>query len=165
MPQLEQVGTFPSQVVWLVITFVVLYLLLWRVVLPRISATFENRQGRIDNDIARAEELAAEAEGVLEAYEEELAKARTAAQEELHKAAEEAIAESEKRNAALTEKLAANADAAHERIEAARQDAVSNISGMVEDLAKQAVERLVDTTPETGTVSSAVNAALQERTS
>ena len=90
---------------------------------------------------------------------------RTAAQEELHKAAEEAIAESEKRNAALTEKLAANADAAHERIEAARQDAVSNISGMVEDLAKQAVERLVDTTPETGTVSSAVNAALQERTS
>ena len=164
MPQLEQVGTFPSQVVWLVITFVVLYLLLWRVVLPRISATFENRQGRIDNDIARAEELAGEAEGVLAAYEEELAKARSAAQEELHKAAEEAMAESDKRNAALTEKLAANADAAHERIEAARKEAVGNISGMVEDIATQAVERLVDTTPESGTVSTAVNTALQERT-
>ncbi len=163
MPQLEQVGTFPSQVVWLVITFVVLYLLLWRVVLPRISATLEGRQMRMDNDIARAEELASEAQGVLAAYEEELAKARSGAQEELHKAAEEATAEAEKANAELTGKLAANSAAANERIEAARKEAVSNISGMVEDIARQAVERLVDTSPDAGTVSSAVNAALQER--
>lgn len=164
MPQLEQVGTFPSQVVWLVITFAVLYLLLWRVVLPRISATLEGRQMRMDNDIARAEELASEAEGVLAAYEEELAKARSSAQEELHKAAEEATAEAEKANAALTEKLTANSAAANERIDAARKEAVSNISGMVEDIARQAVERLVDTSPDASSVSSAVNAALEERT-
>jgi F-type H+-transporting ATPase subunit b len=163
MPQLEQVGTFPSQVVWLVITFVVLYLLLWRVVLPRISATLEGRQMRMDNDIARAEELASEAEGVLAAYEEELAKARSGAQEELHKAAEEATAEAEKANAELTGKLAANSAAANERIEAARKEAVANITGMVEDIARLAVERLVETSPDAGKVSSAVNAALQER--
>jgi hypothetical protein len=34
---------------------------------------------------------------------------------------------------------------------------------MVEDIARQAVERLVETSPDAGTVSSAVNAALQER--
>jgi F-type H+-transporting ATPase subunit b len=163
MPQLEQVSTFPSQVIWLLITFAVLYFLLWRVVLPKISATLENRGQRIANDFARAEELAAEAEGVLAAYEEELAKARSSAQEELHKAAETANAEAEARNAALTEKLSANADAANARIDDARKAAIGNISDVAEDLARTAVERLVDTTPDPSTVNAAVASALGER--
>jgi F-type H+-transporting ATPase subunit b len=163
MPQLDP-ATFASQVFWLVVSFVVLTLILWRVALPRISSTLENRQQRIDNDIARAEEIAAEAEGVLSAYEEELTKTRSSAQEELHKAAEEAIAETETRNNALTEKLATNSDAAHHRIDGARKDAIANVSGMVEDIARQAVERLVETTPDSSAVTSAVSLALEERT-
>lgn len=163
MPQLEQVSTFPSQVIWLLITFAVLYLLLWRVVLPKISATLENRGQRISNDFARAEELASEAEGVLAAYEEELAKARANALEELHKAAETANAEAEVRNTALSEKLSANADAANVRIEEARKSAIGNISDVAEDLARTAVERLVDTTPDPSSVNSAVATALGER--
>ncbi|MDE0780003.1 MAG: F0F1 ATP synthase subunit B' [Alphaproteobacteria bacterium] len=163
MPQLDP-ATFASQVFWLVVSFVVLTLILWRVALPRISSTLENRQQRIDSDITRAEEIATEAEGVLSAYEEELTKARFSAQEELHKAAEEAIAETETRNNALTEKLATNSDTAHQRIDGARKDAIANVSGMVEDIARQAVERLVETTPDSSAVASAVNAALGERT-
>lgn len=163
MPQLEQVSTFPSQVIWLLITFAVLYLLLWRVGLPKISATLENRSQRIANDFSRAEEIAAEAEGVLAAYEEELAKARSSAQDELHKAAEVANAEGETRNTALTEKLSGNAEAANARIEDARKAAIGNISDVAEDLARQAVERLVDTTPDASTVNSAVSSAIGER--
>ena len=163
MPQLDP-ATFASQVFWLVVSFVVLALILWRIALPRISSTLESRQQRIDTDIARAEEIASEAEGVLSAYEEELAKARASAQEELHKAAEEVIAETEARNNALTETLAANSDAANQRIETARAEAIANVSGMVEDIARQAVERLVEATPDSSTVSSAVNVALEERT-
>lgn len=163
MPQLDP-ATYASQVFWLVVSFVVLALILWRIALPRISNTLENRQQRIDSDIARAEEIAAEADGVLSAYEEELAKARSNAQEELHKAAEAIMAEAEQHNTALTEKLAADSDAAHQRIEGARTEAIAGISGMVEDIARQAVERLVDASPEQATVSSAVNAALGERT-
>lgn len=163
MPQLDP-ATFASQVFWLVVSFVVLALILWRIALPRISNTLENRQQRIDSDIARAEEIAAEADGVLSAYEEELAKARTNAQEELHKAAEAIMEEAEQHYAALTEKLAANADAANLRIDGARTEAIAGISGMVEDIARQAVERLIDASPEQATVSSAVNAALGERT-
>lgn len=163
MPQLDQVSTFPSQVVWLLITFTVLYILMWRVVLPRISATLENRQQHIDNDIGRAEELAGEAQEVLAAYEIELAKARAGAQEELHKAAEAAAAEAEKHNAALTERLSGEADAAHKRISDASQAAATNVAGLVEDIASQAVERLIGVSPETDTVRKAVNAAAGER--
>ena len=124
MPQLDQIDTFASQIFWLVVTFIPLYLLLWRVVLPRISATLGNRQQRIENDILRAEELSFEAQEVMEAYEAELAEARAKAQERLHKAAEEAQAEADRRNAEIADSLSADAAAARERIDAARAAAV-----------------------------------------
>lgn len=162
MPQLDP-ATYASQIFWLVVTFVATTLILWRIALPRISATLESRQQRIENDMARAEELAAEAEEVFAAYEAELSKARTSAQEQLHQAAEAASAEAEKRNAALTEKLSNDADAAHKRIEEARATATANIAEMVEDIALQAVERLIGAGPDGAVVRSAVEAAVEER--
>ena len=44
MPQLEQIATYPSQVFWLVVTFVALFLIMWRVAVPRISDALEARQ-------------------------------------------------------------------------------------------------------------------------
>src|SRR3546814_224508 len=162
MPQLDP-ATYTSQIFWLAVTFLGLTLLLWRVALPRISATLENRQQRIDNDIARAGELAKEAEGVMAAYEAEVSKARAEAQEELHRAALTAAAEAEQRNTALTETLSQDASAARKRIDEARAAAVSNVSEIAADISRQAVERLIGETPEGGEITTAVDAAVQER--
>jgi F-type H+-transporting ATPase subunit b len=131
--------------------------------LPRIAATIDSRHQRIDGDIARAEELASEAEEVLAAYEAELAQARAGAQEQLHLAAEAATAEAEKHNAALTEKLSADADAARARINDAQQTAAANVADLVEDIASQAVERLIGVTPDSGAVRKAIDDAVGGR--
>jgi F-type H+-transporting ATPase subunit b len=158
MPQFEP-SSFISQIFWLVVCFAIVFLFAWRVYLPRISATIESRHQRVDSDIARAEELTSEAEEVFAAYEAELAKARADAQEQLHKAAEAATADADARNAALTEKLSSDADAAHARIGDARQTAMDNVSELVEDIASQAVERLIGVTPDSGTVRKAIDEA------
>src|SRR5437763_10654831 len=44
--------TFASQIVWLVITFVALYLLISRIAVPRIGGIFEERDRRIQGDFA-----------------------------------------------------------------------------------------------------------------
>ena len=163
MPQLEQYQTFVSQIFWLLVTFIPLYFVLWKVALPRISATLENRQQRIDNDLSRAQELASEAEGVLAAYEEELAKARSKAQEELHAAADKASSASEARSAELTSRLAADAKAAQARIAAARDDAMSSIATVATDIAAEATERLIGNRPAESAAGSAVETALKER--
>ena len=78
MPQLET-HTFATQIFWLIVTFVPLYLLLWKVALPRIADILESRQNRIDHDLARADTLKVEAEEVMASYREEQAKARAEA--------------------------------------------------------------------------------------
>ena len=100
---------------------------------------------------------------MLAAYEAELAKARAGAQEQMHLAAEAANAEAEKRNAVLTDKLSADAEAARKRIGAAQQAAAANVTELVEDIASQAVERLIGVTPDSGAVRKAIDDAVGGR--
>ena len=111
MPQLEQIDTYLSQVVWLVLTFGILYLILWRSALPRISQVLVTRQERIDGDLRKAAELKTEAETVLAAYEEAAAKARAEAQAILRESADRFAAEAAERNESLTAQLAGEAAA------------------------------------------------------
>ena len=61
--------TFASQILWLVITFVALYLLISRIAIPRINGIFEDRSKRIEGDFADAQRAKDESEAALAAYE------------------------------------------------------------------------------------------------
>ena len=68
MPQLDPT-TFAPQLFWLVVTFVLLYLVMWKLVIPKIGEILQDRQIRIDNDLDKADHLKIEAEAAREAYE------------------------------------------------------------------------------------------------
>ena len=68
MPQLD-FSTFDNQIVWLLITLVVIYFVLSRIALPRIGSVLAERAGTITNDIAAAEDLKQQALDAEVAYE------------------------------------------------------------------------------------------------
>ncbi len=78
MPQLD-FSTFPNQIFWLLVTLGVIYFVLSRVALPRLSGVLADRAGTITNDIARAEELKQKAVAAEAAYQKALTDARAEA--------------------------------------------------------------------------------------
>ena len=156
---------FAPQMVWLVISFIALYLLMARVARPRVANVLETRHGRIADDLDQAAQLKAQAETVISEYEAALAEARAQAQATIAQAGAEAAAASEKRSAEVSEVLAAEAAAAAERVTAAKNDALTELRGVATELAQAAAERLIDSSVDTADVQAAVDTAIQQNAS
>ena len=162
LPQLDPT-TYPPQIIWLVIAFVLLYLLMWRVALPRVGQMLEDRQRRIEGNLKKAESLKADAEAAAEAYEKAMAEARNAAQDVLREARERIASESVERHAELAEVLNAQVIAAEERIAAARAEAIAGLRDMAVEVASAAVSKLVEGDIEPNVVADAVDQTMKER--
>jgi F-type H+-transporting ATPase subunit b len=158
MPQFDAT-TFPSQLIWLAITFVLLYLVLSRVALPRIASVLEERQKRIGGDLEKAEELKAEAEQVLAEHEAAMAETRASAQDLIRAAKEEMATESARRSDELAARISATAAEAEGRIDAARKAALANIRDIAVEVAQDAAKRLIDSDIDRGEAEAAVDAA------
>ena len=143
MPQLQQIDTFLSQVVWLVIAFAVLFVVLRMIALPRIQATLEARRDRIEGDLDRAQTLRREAEQVLADYEAAMVDGRDKAQSVIRDAVEDAKAQAAAAHQATAERLSADINSAEARIEAARNEAVGNIKDVAVDVVLAAAQRLI----------------------
>jgi F-type H+-transporting ATPase subunit b len=162
MPQLH-VPDFAPQLIWLAITFVILYLLMSKVALPRIGQVLDARSARIAQDLDRAAKLKDEATGVLAAYEKALAEARTQAQAAIKAVTERAHKEAEAREADLAKRVAADTEAAERRIRSARESAMASLTQMAAEITRAAAEKLIGRPVDEAAASAAVAAAAKER--
>lgn len=162
MPQLD-FSTFPSQLFWLLVTFVALYVLMKRLALPRVGDAIAARRNRIEGDLAQAEQLKIEAEAVLAAYQKTLADARAQAQATLRATMEQAAAEAAERQRAFVAELAAETEAAERQIAEAKERALVDIRGVAIEVAGSVSEKLVGARPDGPALAAAVDRALGER--
>lgn len=162
MPQLD-FSTFPSQIFWLAVIFVLLYLLMARVALPRVSAMIDARKARIEGDLERAAQMKAEAEAVMAAYERSLADARAQAQATLKEAMDRFAAEAAERQRKAAEALGAVTTAAEKRIAAAKAEALAGLRAVAIDVARTATRKLVGVDVDEGSAGAAVDRVMRER--
>jgi F-type H+-transporting ATPase subunit b len=162
MPQLD-ITTFAPQLFWLTIVFVVLYVLMARVGLPRVGGIILARRQRIEGDIAKASQMKAEADAVIQAYERTLAEARAEAQATLRETIEHLNAAAAKRQKKLAESLAAETSAAERRITQVKNEALANLRGVAIEVARAAALKLGGAELDPERAGAAVDAVLRER--
>ncbi|WP_419798877.1 MAG: F0F1 ATP synthase subunit B' [Terasakiella sp.] len=161
MPQLD-VTTFAPQIVWLVITFLAMYFIMAKVALPRIAEVLDERQTRIDENLAKAAALKVEAEQAAAAYEQSLAEARSKAQDEVKVVIDQANAAQAKAQEELAAKLDKKLSDAEARIAEAKDKALANITGVSADVAKATVEKLAGVSVDDAAVNAAVAKAMEQ---
>jgi F-type H+-transporting ATPase subunit b len=125
------------------VTFGIIFLALWRVVVPRFSATLAERTEAIEGGLQRAEQTQAEADRTLQSYREQLAEARHEAARLRERAREEGaqiIAEMRVEAAAERQRLI---EAAHTQIAADRQQALQSLRTEVGAIAVDLASRVV----------------------
>jgi F-type H+-transporting ATPase subunit b len=154
--------TFASQLVWLAITFVLLYLLMSRLALPRVGGIIEARAGRIEGDLSEAQRLKDDTEAAMAAYEKTLAEARANAQAIAAKTRDSLMAEAEERRKKLEAGLHQNLEEAEASIAKTKAAAMSNVRSIATEAASAIVQRLIGTAPAEKTVADAVADSLKQ---
>lgn len=148
--------TFASQLVWLAITFVVLYVMLSKVAIPRVGGILEQRQKRIADDLAAAAALKGESDAAIVAYEKALADARARAQAIANETRDQQSAQAEATRKRLEDELNVKLAEAEKTIAATKTAAMANVRGIAADATKAIVERLIGRAPTDSAVDAAV---------
>jgi len=158
MPQLNPLDWAP-QIIWLIITFGVLYLLMVWVALPRIGGVIERRAAHIEGDLDSADRFRRETEEAIAAYEQALAEAKQKAHAIVEEGRAKLKAEADAERAKLEKELAARSEEADTRIAKAKASAMKEVSAVAVDVASDIVRQLIGTAPAKDDIEKAVEAA------
>ncbi|MFZ0110853.1 MAG: F0F1 ATP synthase subunit B [Pseudolabrys sp.] len=153
--------TFASQLVWLVITFVLLYVVLAKVALPRVGGIIAERQKRIDDDLAQANSFKTQSDSAIAAYEKALADARNRAQSIANDMREKQTAEAKSVRKKIEDQFNVKLADAEKAIAATKQAAMANVRGIATDAAKAIVERLTGKAPADTAIDAAITDVLK----
>ncbi|WP_416798340.1 F0F1 ATP synthase subunit B [Ciceribacter azotifigens] len=135
--------TYPSQLLWLVITFGLFYMLMQKVIVPRVGGILENRHDRIAQDLDEAARLKSEADAAIETYERELSAARAKAGQIASEARDAAKAKADAERAAIEAELAGKVAAAEARIADIKAKAFAEVDAIAGETVTAIVEKLI----------------------
>ncbi|WP_152044955.1 F0F1 ATP synthase subunit B [Aureimonas psammosilenae] len=125
---------YPSQILWLAITFGVFFYVLKKTILPQIGETLNDRRSRVSADLDAASKMKTDADAAHAAYEQGLAEARirshAIATEARDNAKNSAEAERKRTEGALDAKL----EEAQARIGEIKSRALGEVGQIAEDV-------------------------------
>ena len=156
MPQLDP-EFWASQIFWLILIFSSLYLIIWKIFLPKITYSIENRKSRAVNDLSEAQKLKENAEKKLNEYNEII--------EESKKDAKKIIVDSEKKldrdienkKQKFNDEIEKELLAAEKEIKDLKKSSISNISKIAAETSAEIIKQIINTEMNKSSASAIVN--------
>lgn len=155
MPQLDP-SSYSSQLFWLTVSFVLLYVMLGRMLLPRVQSVLALRQNTLAADIEQARRMKADADLAREHYEKALHQARSNAQALLAQTQAEIVSRAATRQTELDAVIAQKLAESDTAIAAATAQAMGKIASVASELTSRITQAVAEYTPDSGAVDKAV---------
>lgn len=152
-------STFASQLLWLAITFGLFYVLMAKVVLPRISSILEVRKDRISQDLDEANRLKEESDHAFAAYEQELSEAKQRAHAIGQEAKDKAKTEADGIRQKVEAELAAKLSDAEAKIGSIKAKAMGEVGSIAAETTDAIVKELIGGKVTKAEITKAISAA------
>jgi len=156
MPQLNP-EFWISQIFWLVLTFGILYLVLSRLILPKISANLELRKSQIQENVEAAEKQRESSDAKLKEYDDIIQKSKLKAKNIFRDAGEKVIKDINSKKETLDKQIDGEIKKAEQEIEVLRKNAPEKISKIAIETSAQLVRKLIGAEINNSSISAIVN--------
>ena len=156
MPQLDP-KFWISQIFWLTITFGILYLVLSKFILPKISSNLELRKSKIQENIEAAEKQRESSEIKLKEYDEIILKSKIEAKNIFKNAREKVIKDINSKKEILDKQIDDEISNAEKEIEALRKVAAEKINKIAIETSSDLLKKLIGTEINNSSISAIVD--------
>jgi F-type H+-transporting ATPase subunit b len=156
MPQLDP-EFWISQIFWLTLTFGILYVVLSKLILPKISANLELRKSQIQENIEAAEKQREDSEAKLKEYDEVVLKSKLEAKNIFKDAREKALKDINSKKEILDEQINEEIKKAEQEIEFLRKSAPEKINRIAIDTCSDLIKKLIGTEINSSSISAIVD--------
>ena len=142
MPQLNP-EFWVSQIFWLTLTFGVMYLVLSKIILPKISTNLESRKLQISDNIEAADKQREESEIKLKEYDEIISKSKNDAKNIFNQAREKALADINSKKDFLERQIEEEIKKVEEEINQLKKEAPEKINKIAIQTASEITQKLI----------------------
>ena len=142
MPQLNP-EYWVSQIFWLIITFGILYLVLSKLILPKISANLELRKSQISDNIGAAENQREKSDAKLKEYDEIVSKSKIQAKEILSQVREKVLSDINLKRDILDKQIEEEVKKAEEEIDQLRKTSPTKINKIAIETSSELIQKLI----------------------
>ena len=155
MPQLNP-EFWVSQIFWLIITFGILYVVLSKLILPKISANLETRKSQILENIEAAEKKREESEQKIEEYEKIVLGSKNEAKNYFKQAREKVLKDINIKKKTLEKELDEEVNKAEIEIKTFRDSAPEKIKKIAEETSSDLLQELIGAEVNSSSISAIV---------
>ena len=162
MPQLNT-EFWPAQVFWLILIFSGLYLIIWKIFLPKITYIIENRKSRIVSDLNEAQKLKENAEKKLKEYKEIIKNSQSEAQKIINDSKKKLDIDIKIKKEKFSDEIENELISIEKEIKDLKKSSISNISKIATETSVEVINQIIGTEVNKSNVSAIVNDIVKKK--
>jgi len=162
MPQLDP-EFWASQIFWLILTFSSLYLIIWKVFLPKITLSIENRKSRVVNDLDEAQKLKENAEKKLNEYNKIIEESKKEAKKIIEDNKKKLDRDIKNKKHKFNDEIEKELMAAEKEIKDLKKSSISNINNIAAETSVEIIKQIINIEVNKSSVSASVDDVVKRK--
>ena len=155
MPQLNT-EFWGAQIFWLILIFSTLYLIIWKIFLPKITVSIENRKSRIVNDLSETQKLKESAEKKLNEYNKIIESAKKEAKRIIEDNKKKLEIDIKNKKQKFDEEIEKELENAEKEIKNLKKSSISNINKIDMEISSEVIKKMIGAEMNTSKISAIV---------